>query len=200
MDFSAFVSDAVAKLQALPAGGDVLEQVFRSPFLQRTGTWVEFGVAGGDSLRRLSAQRGNAKLWGFDTFTGLPEDWRPEPQYQKGAFAVDAIPRVPGAHLVTGLFGETLSCWCPDSEITFAHIDCDLYSASKCALDRIWPYLADGAILVFDEFYNYPGFEKGEIRALYEVVEEQGMPFRWLFNHGGPPVHPNERAAILVPG
>jgi hypothetical protein len=58
------------------------------------GLVLEFGVATGDTLSRIAAKRSPAH--GFDSFEGLPEDWRTG--FTKGAFA-QAAPTVPGATL-----------------------------------------------------------------------------------------------------
>jgi hypothetical protein len=45
--------------------------------------WLEFGVASGNSLRVLAAcytaLGGKDKIWGFDSFRGLPESWAAAP-------------------------------------------------------------------------------------------------------------------------
>ena len=196
MDYENFLKEATESFRALPPAGDVLDRVLRHERLQRRGTWVEFGVAKGESLRRIVANRGDARVWGFDTFDGLPEDWKPG--LSKGAFAVETIPRIQGAHLVTGLFQDVLPAWRPPEPVTFVHVDCDIYSAAKCALSHVRPMLADGAIIAFDELLNYPGFEKHEMRALYEVTEEEGLRYEWLIAGGGTDSWLSERAAILV--
>ena len=195
-DYADFLVEALAKLRALPSDGDVMGQVYRSPHLKRSGTWVEFGVSSGGTLTRMAEQKGEAKLWGFDSFDGLPEAW--PPVCGPGAFAVEHIPKVHGAHIVSGLFQDTLQCWIPPHRITLAHIDCDIYSAAKCALQYLLAFLADGAIIVFDELWNYPTFADNEMKALYEAKEE-GLKFDWLYaNADGGPGGPAERAAILV--
>ena len=65
-------------------------------------------------------------IYGFDSFEGLPEDWRTG--YGKGAFR-GALPEVPGhVTLVKGLFGATLPGFLQEhgEEVSFVHIDCDL--------------------------------------------------------------------------
>jgi hypothetical protein len=185
-----FVDGVVFALKVLAADGDVLDRVLGSHVLQRTGTWAEFGVAGGATLKRIhAAARGEALVWGFDTFRGLPEDWRPG--FPRGTFSCDgALPRVGGVCLVQGLFQDTLPAWEPTAPVTLVHIDCDLYSATKCVLTHVRPHLADGAVIVFDELWNYPGFEQHEMRALYEATED-GLRYDWRFAGG-------ERAAIVV--
>lgn len=201
MDYQTFIKQTVNAINALPGGGEVLEQVFKSPHLQRHGTWVEFGVWVGSTLQRITAERGNAKVYGFDSFQGLPEAW--ENRQNKGAFALQQseIPVIPDAKLIVGWFQDTLPNWKPAEPITFAHIDCDIYSAASCALTHILPMLADGAIIVFDELFNYPGFEEHEMKALYEAYQK-GLRYEWIINYGRdlaePDAHPNDRGVLLV--
>jgi hypothetical protein len=196
--YEAWLRLLVEKVKALPpppgkwnGTPDVLGQVLRSDRLQRSGTWVEFGVADGSTLRRIASLRGNAKVWAFDTFTGLPEEWvrKDDVVHLKGHFAQERVPLVAGAHLVTGLFQDTLPSWHPPEPITLAHIDCDIYSGAIAALRHIAPKLAPGAIIAFDEIWEYPGFEEHEALALYEVSLE-GLRWSPLFSGG-------ERFAIV---
>ncbi len=161
------------------------------------GLWLEFGVAAGGSLRRIvaaaQAVRGRAqpRVYGFDSFEGLPEDWRWNPHQcvPKGTFRQETIPVVEGADLVVGLFENTLLQWMGTQAValgewppvTLVHIDCDLYKGARYALHHIGPWLADGAIIVFDELWGYHGFDAHEWRALYEVaIEEKGFSFEWI--------------------
>lgn len=198
--YNTWLTDVLAQVKAIPPAAksgftgntpDVLGQVLRSDRLIRSGTWAEFGVADGTSLRRITARRGNARVWGFDSFMGLPEEWKRKDDcpHPAGKFAQDHIPRVAGAHLVTGLFQETLPSWRPPEPLTFVHVDCDLYSSTKCVLGHVVPMLAPGAVVAFDEIFEYPGFEEHEALALYEATE---VGLRWdpLFAGG-------ERFAIV---
>ena len=36
-------------------------------------------------------------------------------------------------------------------------IDCDLYESARTALDSMIPYVEDGCIILFDEWYAYRG-------------------------------------------
>src|SRR5689334_4826082 len=50
--------------------------------------YIEFGVAQGESFKWYLQENKNpqSRFYGFDTFTGLPEDWGP---FKKGAFGND---------------------------------------------------------------------------------------------------------------
>jgi predicted O-methyltransferase YrrM len=135
------------------------------------GCICEFGVYSGNSLNVIAASAPNKKVYGFDSFEGLPTDWRPG--FSKGAFKT-GLPEFQhsNVHLKAGWFDATLPKFLKtlDEPISMAHIDCDLYSSTKCVLESISRHLAPGAILVFDEYFNYPSWEEHEHRALQESV------------------------------
>jgi hypothetical protein len=59
--------------------------------------------------------------------------------------------------------------------VDFVHVDADLYSSAKTVLDLVGPRLRPGSVLVFDEFFNFPGWQEHECRALQEYVERTGV-------------------------
>lgn len=137
--------------------------------------WLEFGVASGDSLRRLSQYA--PFIYGFDSFEGLPEDWTDENgglQEPKGKFACDPPKDLPiNAQLVIGRFEDTLPIFLSSKPKSFGlvHIDCDLYSSTKFVLDHLEPCL-DGTILIFDEIRGFPAGEYHEGRAWQEFMDK----------------------------
>jgi hypothetical protein len=145
--------------------------------LEPGGIALEFGVASGGTLQMI-AQR--MPVYGFDSFEGLPEDWRPG--FPAGMFA-GPVPDVPGAQLVVGLFEDTLPQWTPPGRIGLVHIDCDLYSSTVTVLDAIGYFLREGTIVVFDEWHGYPGCEDHEQKAWQEFAEASGIEWDVL-GHG----------------
>lgn len=129
---------------------------------------LEFGVGGGDSTRLIAE---HMPVIGFDSFDGLPEDWREG--FPAGMFAQDRIPDVPNATFVVGLFEDTLPKFAPPcrARVDLVHIDCDLYSSTKTVLEHIRPYLHFGCLVVFDEWHGYEGCEQYEQRAWREMSE-----------------------------
>lgn len=143
--------------------------------VSRSGIWCEFGVAEGKTLDLVARCRGDAELWGFDSFRGLPEDWK----FPKGTFAQKQPPMPPeGVRVVVGLFEETLPCWAPHKPITFVHLDCDLYTGASQVLAHVAPHLAPGAVLVLDDLFTAP-YHQGVMRALYEA-HTNGLRWTWL--------------------
>ncbi len=143
------------------------------------GMALEFGVFSGGTLRMISEARRGSQVYGFDSLKGLPEDWRPN--IPARTFETDRIPQVPGAELVVGWFEDTLPEFLAEhpGQVAFLHIDCDLYSSTKTVLDHVGPRLAPGAVIVFDEYFNYPGWEQHEHRAWQEYVARTGVRFHY---------------------
>lgn len=143
------------------------------------GMALEFGVATGNTLRAITSARGGARVFGFDSFDGLPEPWLNG--MPAGAFARDDLPDVPGAELVVGLFADTLPGFLAEhpDHIDFLHVDGDLYSSAKTVLDHCGPRLRPGCIVHFDEFFNFPGWKRHEYRAWMEFVERTGVEYTY---------------------
>jgi Macrocin-O-methyltransferase (TylF) len=132
-------------------------------------------------------------VFGVDSFAGLPEAWRTD--FDTGTFAVDEPPVVPHAELVVGLFEDTLPGWLADhpEPLAFVHLDADLYSSTATVLELLAGRLVEGSIVVFDEYFSYPGWPEHEHRAWSEFVERTGTAFlRGLYARqraGGDPSH-----------
>jgi predicted O-methyltransferase YrrM len=141
---------------------------------QLGGMALEFGVFQGRSLRLIAAARPDGEVYGFDSFKGLPEDYRSH--VREGAFAVDALPVVEGAELVVGWFDDTLPGFLDShpGPVDFLHVDGDLYSSAKTVFDMVGPRLRPGSVVIFDEFFNFPGWEDHEFRAWQEHVSATG--------------------------
>lgn len=151
-----------------------------------SGMALEFGVYRGETLTRIAKARLDKEVYGFDSFQGLPEFWLPD--HQAGRFGPDdpagvqCAPDVPGAELVLGWFDETLPGFMENhpGSVAFLHVDCDLYSSTMTVLDHVGPRLAEGSIVVFDEYFNYPGWQGHEFRAWQEYIEKSGVTFSYL--------------------
>ncbi|MGE3285740.1 MAG: class I SAM-dependent methyltransferase [Pseudonocardia sp.] len=138
------------------------------------GMALEFGVFSGQSLKVIAGARSGGEVYGFDSFEGLPEVYRPH--LREGHFAVDALPQVEGAELVVGWFADTLPRFLAEhpGPVSFLHLDADLYSSTRTVLELVGPRLRPGSILIFDEFFNFPGWEDHEFRAWEEFCESTG--------------------------
>jgi len=151
--------------------------------------WLEFGVASGNTINYIS-QFTDDKVYGFDSFEGLPEKWRDG--YDKGAFNRNGeLPRVNGnVELIKGWFNETLVDFIKthNKKVSFIHMDADLYSSTKYILDTLKDYIDNSCIIVFDELVNYPGFDgdTGELKAFYEFITENNVDYQWIGMNGTP--------------
>lgn len=152
------------------------------------GDVVEFGTYYGhwvqvicEILERNGWPR---KVWGFDSFEGLPKpdtqlnpDCWTEGMYSAPFDEVRArlqVDKRPYLHLVKGWFNETLTRQPAMSidRIAYARIDGDLYESCADCLKFLDGRLVDGAILVFDDWQF--SSEIGEPRAFKEWMEAGG--------------------------
>lgn len=139
------------------------------------GLILEFGVASGRTITHVAKQCPGRQVYGFDSFEGLPEDWRSG--YLKGRFAGELPPVPANVTLIKGWFNETLPDFLaghPD-KVSLLHVDCDLYSSTKCILDLLTDRIGSGTVIVFDEFWNYPGWQDHEIKAFDEFKARTGL-------------------------
>lgn len=165
--------------------------------------WLEFGVAGGTSINYISKYTSN-KVYGFDSFEGLPEKWRDG--FEKGSFSRNGIlPAVnDNVELIKGMISDTLPKFLKthNKPISFIHIDVDLYSSTKCVLDNVKNYIENGCIIVFDELVNYPEFDgdTGELRAFYEFVTQNNVEYSWIGMNGkiGMKGYYHENVAVVI--
>eukprot|EP00397_Hematodinium_sp_SG-2012_P056449 GEMP01069656.1.p1 GENE.GEMP01069656.1~~GEMP01069656.1.p1 ORF type:complete len:384 (+),score=49.66 GEMP01069656.1:95-1246(+) len=166
--------------------------------VDQNGLWLEFGVYKGETSTQIAAFRktkGNfTTVFGFDSFTGLPEDWEIGAMDSKlpsarviASWVFDlkgTLPRVASnVQLVKGWFNETLPSFLAEhpGPVTLLHIDCDLYSSTSYVLTVVAPRLQPGTVIVFDELVNFPQFRQHEIRALHEFIRNStGFSFEWL--------------------
>lgn len=84
--------------------------------------------------------------------------------------------------LVVGMFEDTLPSFLEQhtDSCAFIHIDCDLYSSTKCVLDCLGDRIQAGTILLFDEYFNYPGWELHEFKAFQEFVQLRSVQYEYL--------------------
>jgi len=149
------------------------------------GLWLEFGVSIGTSTATLAecAWAGASRLYGFDSFEGLPEEWvvSDDETWSKGAFTGRPSEVPDNVELVDGWFDDTLPEFFAShpGQVAFAHIDCDLYSSTATVFAEMRDRLAVGTVLVFDELFNYDRYYEHEMRALIELGET-GVRWRYL--------------------
>ncbi|NOZ09269.1 MAG: class I SAM-dependent methyltransferase [FCB group bacterium] len=148
------------------------EAIFTSQNLNRPINYLEFGVAGGNSFSwwHVNNDHPDSTFYGFDTFTGLPEDWG---VFKKGHFSTDGnVPKLDDSRCVfiKGLFQSTLQEFI--KETTFEkrnviHIDSDLYTSCLFVLTTLAPKIKPDDILIFDDFK----MEHSEFRAMINFMD-----------------------------
>jgi hypothetical protein len=144
------------------------------------GLYCEFGVYSGSTINFI-ATRIPKTIYGFDSFEGLPEDW--QPGVEKGTFQMKSLPRVrKNVELKKGWFNQSVPAFALEhrENCSFVHIDCDLYSSTKTVFDILGDRIVKGTVLVFDEFFNYPGWKEGEFRAFQEFISARSLHFEYL--------------------
>lgn len=184
------------KMRSAPAFANHLDLLSHALGLaQPTGLVLEFGVGTGRSTGHIATQIGKDRtVFGFDSFEGLPETWRTG--FDKGAFAQSRLPGVPGnATLIKGWFADTLPGFLQANPgpAAFIHVDCDLYSSTQLVLKELAPRIQRGCIIVFDEYFNFPGWRNDEFKAFQEFVSERGISYEYA---GFVPSH--QQAAVRI--
>jgi hypothetical protein len=137
------------------------------------GLFLEFGVYKGNSINRLAKIKPNVTFYGFDSFVGLPEHWRPG--VRRGAFSIGGeLPAVrTNVKLIRGFYADTLPAFVAahaSRTISFMHVDCDLYSSTKTILAETKTLLVHGTIIVFEEEY----------KAFMEFTAESKIGFEYI--------------------
>jgi tetratricopeptide (TPR) repeat protein len=150
--------------------------------LMKDGLILEFGVYHGKTIRMIASHFPNETVHGFDTFSGIPEDWHNTP---RGAYSTHgSLPKAPATvQYHVGTFAETLPEFLhahPGQPIRFMNIDCDLYSSTKDVLDAVFDRVVPGTIIMFDEYVLNPHWKEDEYRAFQEAVESYGWQYEYL--------------------
>lgn len=162
------------------------------------GLLLDLGVWIGWSTRLVADACGRT-VYGFDTFSGLVEDWQldtdqvlkrgtfslSEPFAQRvmqdtGVSLVDGVPGALGRNVefVKGSTYDTLAPFLADrisSSISLFHMDLDTYESCLHALETCKGHFIDGSILVFDEYL----VTSGEMRAFYEFQSRYELEWRY---------------------
>jgi hypothetical protein len=129
------------------------------------GNIVEFGsYRGGSALfmaHLASKYLPQARVYGFDTFAGMPETDRDIDAHRSGDFNdtnVDSLRAyaksigLSNIEFIPGRFEDTAKDALEKiGKVTLAHIDCDIYSAVALTYDLCKPHMVDGGYIVFDD-------------------------------------------------
>ena len=154
--------------------------------------FLEFGVYWGHTFNiwRNNNTNVNSFFGGFDTFSGLPEDWG---NVKSGNFSAEGkLPDVDGDSRVKfypGLIQDTLPVFLKsfnrdESKRLIVHIDVDLYNATLIILILLNPVFKKGDIVIFDDFYTLTKTEH-EFRAYldYKSLYNRKLKTTYKVNH-----------------
>lgn len=158
------------------------------------GLILEFGVYSGRTVSHI-ASFDAGKVFGFDSFEGLPEDWRDD--FRKGAFKRTDLPSVAAnVELVVGWFKDTLPVFLADhpGPVSFLHVDCDLYLSTQSIFQHLNDRIGPGTVIVFDEYFNYVGWRNHEFKAFAEFIAATGLSYRYF---GAVPTHQQVGVVIV---
>jgi hypothetical protein len=167
-----------------------LKQLSPSPL----GDYVEFGVYNGTSMScvysALSRMHINhVRLFGFDSFQGLPKDVQSEDGgvFHAGQFCCPKdVAMLNLTHhgvpadrisLIEGWYRDTLvgpPAAYGINRISLALIDCDTYNSARLALRFIYPALDTTSALIFDDWKlnDLDILGMGEFRAFNEFLDD----------------------------
>ena len=154
---------------------DLYSAICESEHLDDRIHYLEFGVATGKSFKWwiTHIKHSQARFTGFDTFTGLPEDWG---IWLKGSLSTGG--KVPDmkderCDFQVGLFQETLGTFLKNQQLDdrrlVVHLDADLYTSTLFVLTTLGHKLKRGDIVVFDELSSVRCPEQ-EFRAFVDFV------------------------------
>jgi hypothetical protein len=164
--------------------------------LIREGLCLEFGVYSGFTINYIASKR-DWIVDGFDSFEGLPENWRD--RFGKNCFSTDSQPKVKhNVHLHKGFFAQSIPEFLNVNDranlpIAYMHIDCDLYSSTKTIFNLLGHKIVSGTVIVFDEYFNYDGWEHGEYLAFQEFVNSESIKYEYITYN-----HKHEQVAVMI--
>lgn len=167
------------------------------------GCVVECGVwRGGMSAGMTEVLGAERNYYLFDSFEGLPEakaldgdeaiKWqqnkdaphyydncRAEIEFAERAMSLSATKNY---KLVKGWFSETLPQAEFDEPIAILRLDGDWYDSTMDCMENLYPKVADGGLILLDDYYYWEGFSK----AIHDYLSKYKLPvriFQWKNTH-----------------
>jgi asparagine synthase (glutamine-hydrolysing) len=109
-----------------------------------------------DAHQRFEIIRsGKAVGIGGEQYYGYRPDLIEQVKQNLSSFGIDTVKEA--IEFAPGTFED---CLHPAGPVAFAHIDCDWYDSVMTCLDRIYPKLSPGGIMIFDDYKSYAGCKK----------------------------------------
>ncbi len=136
---------------------------------EKPGCFAEFGVMEGGSLDLLSKLHPDRKIYGIDSFQGLPAPGPADTYHVEGDFALTGeqfdkmlLHFSDSNVVILKGFSPLVFDHIAGEQFAFVHTDVDLYQSVKDALDFFYPRLVEGGMMLFDDygFETTPGAKK----------------------------------------
>lgn len=140
---------------------------------QLPGAILEVGVWRGGTGALLAARAetttspgaaGQATVYLADTFQGVVKAG-PKDDYYRGGEHADASAaqvaelltglQIRNARILEGVFPEETAAQIAEEAIRFCHIDVDVYQSARDTLEWVWPRMAVGGVVVYDDYGFY---------------------------------------------
>jgi hypothetical protein len=137
--------------------------------------FLEFGVYKGKTLNFFAKKIKNKKIFGFDSFLGLKNDWHGHTDPAGRYNVYEKVPKVENnCFIIKGVIEKTLEKFLRENKqkVNFIHMDLDTYESTKYVLDKLKNNLSKNCIILFDQFYNFAGWRSGEFKSFTEVFKE----------------------------
>lgn len=156
--------------------------------------YFEFGVSQGYTMRIMSDVLVNpqCRLYGFDSFVGLPEKWQ---MHDVGAFSANGIvPDIRDERIsfVKGWFQNSVPEFFAgfkkdESRPILVHIDADLYSSALFLLTFLWHSIGEYFVLFDDFIYD-------EVIAVHDFMKAYPVEIQFFAQTkgGGEPPNPDQ--------
>jgi hypothetical protein len=161
------------------------------------GCIVECGVWRGGMIAGLAELLGpEREYFLFDSFEGLPPvaeidgafaiEWqKPENALKnfnnvkapiEAAEAAMKKSGVPRYRIVKGWFRDTLPNFKPAEEIALLRLDADLYESTSTCLEYLYPLLAEEAVVIVDDYYDWEGCTRAVNDFLARIQVDSPVP------------------------
>lgn len=151
------------------------------------GSFLEFGVYKGGSISFI-AEKVKQEVHGFDSFEGLPEAGKGTYWARKMFDLKECMPKVPeNVILNKGWFEDTIPEFLKRNkeDVTFLHLDPDLYSSHKTIFTLLGARIKKGTIIVFDDYFDFVQWQLHGFKAFEEFVHENNVKYEYLGWRGG---------------
>jgi hypothetical protein len=127
------------------------------------GVFAEVGVFRGASAKLICEAKGKTILHLFDTFEGLPDEVSErDGRFKKGMFIAnekdvkERLSKYPNVAIHPGVFPKTADV-IKDIKFSFVHLDVDLYSVTKKALEFFYPRMLPGGRIISHDYGQCEG-------------------------------------------